>query len=418
MSIQSGGSLVPTHRIRPHKPAGDLLAPVIRVVTSHVENASSAGIQATGQAGTQPTEKVTALVERMLPVMREDLAQLHSFVTEVGLEVAVSLPDSGEVYVVRPPHENPTGMGRTSRLIRLPGDSHLKVRSEAPVFDPDMGRCAVVGLLADETAGQGSLDVLLRALVRTAARSISERWFRIRHRKRWILAAASEASPENHFTLALDNDHDVVGADHYARELLARAKDEPPETLRLSDFLQLSSKPFPSRPVSDMTGRAVSALDGSPWLILLTPPDLRGFSNYGPDALVHARPRFNRIQHCDPPPPGPSRRGARLTPGMQRKLVVHIDAQLQSALRAADLARQVGLSTSYFSRVFSQSMRMTPHKYVMWRRISRAEELIRTTDLELSQIALICGFADQSHLTRYFHQQMGAPPYAFRRNCR
>jgi AraC-like DNA-binding protein len=91
---------------------------------------------------------------------------------------------------------------------------------------------------------------------------------------------------------------------------------------------------------------------------------------------------------------------------------------LADRLSIEQLAAIAGLSAFHFARAFKQSQGMTPHSYLVHRRIERAQQLLSTTDTSLSEIALISGFADQSHFARHFRQRVGVPPSAFRRSQR
>jgi transcriptional regulator GlxA family with amidase domain len=129
--------------------------------------------------------------------------------------------------------------------------------------------------------------------------------------------------------------------------------------------------------------------------------------------LLHTRPHldtFERLGHARPETgelPG-------LQPRMLRRIVEYIDAHLDSELSIAMLASNLGISRSRFSRSFRNSVGLTPHSYVMGRRLLRAQQLLARTDLHLVEIALTTGFADQSHFSRRFHQLMGLPPREFR----
>ncbi|HEX4277414.1 MAG TPA: helix-turn-helix transcriptional regulator, partial [Bryobacteraceae bacterium] len=57
----------------------------------------------------------------------------------------------------------------------------------------------------------------------------------------------------------------------------------------------------------------------------------------------------------------------------------------------------------------------SPHQYVLTRRIERARELLRNTDLPVVDVALAAGFSSQSHLAHWFLRQVGISPAAYRR---
>jgi len=78
-------------------------------------------------------------------------------------------------------------------------------------------------------------------------------------------------------------------------------------------------------------------------------------------------------------------------------------------------AEACGLSLSYFARAFKQTMGMPPHRWLMQQRVLRAKTMLRETDFRLADIALACGFADQSHFTRVFSAVVGVPPAAWRK---
>jgi transcriptional regulator GlxA family with amidase domain len=68
------------------------------------------------------------------------------------------------------------------------------------------------------------------------------------------------------------------------------------------------------------------------------------------------------------------------------------------------------LSTHHFARAFKQTVGMPPHGYVLQRRIERAQHMLVSTQLPLSEIALSAGFSDQSHLARHFRRMTGLSP--------
>jgi len=104
-----------------------------------------------------------------------------------------------------------------------------------------------------------------------------------------------------------------------------------------------------------------------------------------------------------------------LAPWQARRLRSHIEDKLGASIRATDLAGLVQLSTSYFFRAFRETFGETPLTYITKRRIRRAQQLMLTSRLRLSQVALECGMCDQAHLSRAFRRIVGTNPNAWRR---
>jgi AraC family transcriptional regulator len=109
-----------------------------------------------------------------------------------------------------------------------------------------------------------------------------------------------------------------------------------------------------------------------------------------------------------------ARRGG-LAPWQVRKVDRYLRATMDRSLRVEDLARQVSLSTNYFGRAFKASFGTTPHMYIMRLRVELAKRLMLTTQDQLSEIALLCGLADQAHLSKLFRREVGDTPGAWRR---
>jgi AraC-like DNA-binding protein len=103
-----------------------------------------------------------------------------------------------------------------------------------------------------------------------------------------------------------------------------------------------------------------------------------------------------------------------LPPSVVRRVREHIESNIDQRIKVETLARLANLSVSYFLRAFKQSVGVTPHDYLMRRRIERTMELMSGTDMPLSEIALAAGFADQSHCARRFRQHVGMSPRDYR----
>jgi AraC family transcriptional regulator len=84
-------------------------------------------------------------------------------------------------------------------------------------------------------------------------------------------------------------------------------------------------------------------------------------------------------------------------------------------LKVADLAAMCRLSVSYFSAAFRRSFGYPPGQMLTRARVRQAQALMGTTILPLSQIALDCGFCDQSHFSRQFLRATGVTPLRWRR---
>jgi AraC family transcriptional regulator len=105
-----------------------------------------------------------------------------------------------------------------------------------------------------------------------------------------------------------------------------------------------------------------------------------------------------------------------LAPRQLKRVEDTLAANLAGNISCAALANDCGVSLSHFSRAFRQSKGLSPHRWMLERRVDRAKSILRDPSRSLSDVALSCGFADQSHFTRVFTGQVGISPGAWRRN--
>ena len=108
-------------------------------------------------------------------------------------------------------------------------------------------------------------------------------------------------------------------------------------------------------------------------------------------------------------------KGRMLTPLQERRVTSRLLDDLAVNSSLAELAALCGLSRSYFVRAFKQTTGMSPHHWLLMHRARRAKDLLRGTGMSIAEIAVACGFADQSHLTRVFSKAFGISPGAWRR---
>jgi len=99
----------------------------------------------------------------------------------------------------------------------------------------------------------------------------------------------------------------------------------------------------------------------------------------------------------------------------QHRVLETIDANLDGTVPLTALAMECGLSVRHFARAFKESFGLPPHRYLLQRRVDAARGLLLDSKLSLTEIALTCGFADQSHFTRVFTANVGISPGALRR---
>ncbi|MEV7024814.1 AraC family transcriptional regulator [Kitasatospora sp. NPDC093558] len=112
--------------------------------------------------------------------------------------------------------------------------------------------------------------------------------------------------------------------------------------------------------------------------------------------------------------PGLPEREGSLTPKRLDRVVDHMNGYLDGRLSLTDLAAVAGVSPSHFTRAFRASTGQSPHQYLVRLRLEHARRALLTTDTPIAAIAQLCGFADQSHLTRTMRLHTGITPSALR----
>jgi len=111
-------------------------------------------------------------------------------------------------------------------------------------------------------------------------------------------------------------------------------------------------------------------------------------------------------------PAGPSQGLSRL---QRERVATYVARELEQTFSIADLARVCNISTSSFTRAFRVTHGTTPRQWVIARRVQRAQALMRDSSMNLLEVALACGFTEQSHFTRQFRKVVGVSPGAWRR---
>jgi AraC family transcriptional regulator len=107
-----------------------------------------------------------------------------------------------------------------------------------------------------------------------------------------------------------------------------------------------------------------------------------------------------------------------LSPWQLRRALDFLSAHLSDDPSVAELAHECGLSSAYFSRAFRRTTGVTPHQWLIRKRVERARGLLLGNGLGLADIALVCGFVDQSHFSRVFAKFEGDSPGRWRQRNR
>ena len=165
---------------------------------------------------------------------------------------------------------------------------------------------------------------------------------------------------------------------------------------RLGDIaLGLSSeRTFLGRSSVEFAWRAPAEMEGGDEF---TPEALRLFS----EGIAIGLSRYARHNRGRPSP---------LALRARRRL----DADLAAPLDVAALARELGCTAAYLSRLFHRSFGFSPTAYLVRRRCERARLLLTRDDTPVAHVAHALGFHDASHFARHFRRQCGTSPQRFR----
>jgi AraC-like DNA-binding protein len=214
--------------------------------------------------------------------------------------------------------------------------------------------------------------------------------------------------------LAVDRDQRVVGADRVARLVFGLTEDHMTRGILLRAVFDCEVPLLRCTAGEDTAACLTGGGGGEVWNALITPPQNASSAarrTSGPS--LHTRPRIALLDHLPTLTPESPIRGG-LPPTVARRIREYVDSHLDENVGLDTLASTAGLSVHHFARAFRQSVGEPPHAYLLRRRVERAQEMLKQTDLPLSDIALAVGFADHSHLTRHFKRLVGMTPSAAR----
>jgi AraC family transcriptional regulator len=128
-------------------------------------------------------------------------------------------------------------------------------------------------------------------------------------------------------------------------------------------------------------------------------------------ASVHILRKYASVQFKMPCAQG------RFRPAHARLIEDYIEQNIFRNITLEELANTCNCTPVQFARKFQVHYGMRPHAYVLSRKVERACQLLRKDRLPLKEIALLSGFADQSHLNRVFRRYMNITPAEYRKHA-
>jgi AraC family transcriptional regulator len=124
------------------------------------------------------------------------------------------------------------------------------------------------------------------------------------------------------------------------------------------------------------------------------------------------------IRNAFAPRPSARRTNGALPRGKLRAVVEYIEEHLDAELTLEQMAALAHLSAYHFARRFKAATGLPPHRYVISRRVERAQQLLQLdSDLSLAEIAARVGFSDQSQFSHRFKRVVGVTPNQFRKSA-
>lgn len=111
----------------------------------------------------------------------------------------------------------------------------------------------------------------------------------------------------------------------------------------------------------------------------------------------------------------PQYRRLMLSPHTVRRVRDHVRSHLNTRITLADLAEVAGYSRFHFVRAFKESTGVPPYAYVIRERIAVAQDLMRSSNMPIADIAKLCGFATHAHFSTQFRSITGTTPAEYRR---
>lgn len=112
------------------------------------------------------------------------------------------------------------------------------------------------------------------------------------------------------------------------------------------------------------------------------------------------------------------RQGGRLRDFYIHEALVFIEHNFQNDITVEDIAATCGLNRSYFGKIFKDTIGKSPQEFLMSYRMSKAAELLKLTDLSISDVGNAVGYVNQLHFSRAFKNIYEISPREWRNQNR
>ena len=134
--------------------------------------------------------------------------------------------------------------------------------------------------------------------------------------------------------------------------------------------------------------------------------------DYGPELATWVA---DQMVYTDTRTPGHSQRAARPMSGMLRhgklSLALRVmENNIEEPLTPDEISQVVALSTRQLERLFAQHLNTSPRRYYLRLRLEKARDLLRQTDLSVTDICVTCGFKSLSHFSKSYRKAYGISP--------
>lgn len=124
--------------------------------------------------------------------------------------------------------------------------------------------------------------------------------------------------------------------------------------------------------------------------------------------MMHLIEKYSQKEHYS------QQTNSGLAPYKLKQALKYINNSIDKSIKVRDVAKLLGISQYYFCRLFRESTGISPYRYVIQQRVSKAKALIEEDKMSLLDITFECGFSSQSQMTYHFRKLVGTTPKVYR----